>query len=62
MIWPLVEKVYVVWAPTTDTKRFRLPIYVFCVVTVALYTVVAILLFIGEPLRLIFNLLRHSNV
>lgn len=44
----LIEKVHIVWAPTSGAKRFRSPVYIICVVTVALYAVVAALMCIGR--------------
>jgi len=44
----LIEKVHIVWAPTANTKRFRSPIYIVCVVTVSLYAVVAALMYSGR--------------
>lgn len=45
----LVEKVRVVWAPTSNANRWRSPVYIICVVTVALYGVVTALMFYGTP-------------
>jgi len=42
-----VEKVHVVWAPTSNTRRFLSPVYILCVITVSLYAVVAVIQFIG---------------
>jgi len=44
----LIEKVHVVWARTANAKRFRSPVYIISVITVALYAVVAALMFIGR--------------
>lgn len=44
----LIEKVHVVWAPTSNTRRFRSPVYIICVITVTLYAVVAALMFLGR--------------
>jgi len=44
----LIEKVHVVWAPTSNTRRFLSPVYILCVITVSLYAVVAVIQFIGR--------------
>lgn len=44
----LIEKVHVVWAPTSNTKRLTSPVFIICAVTVALYAVVVGLMFIGR--------------
>ncbi|KIM84333.1 hypothetical protein PILCRDRAFT_781610 [Piloderma croceum F 1598] len=44
----LIEKVHVVWAPTSNTKRCRSPVYIISAVTVALYAVVTALMYIGR--------------
>ncbi|KZP02774.1 hypothetical protein FIBSPDRAFT_1055657, partial [Athelia psychrophila] len=51
----LIEKVYVVWAPTTETKRFHVPIYVVCVITVTSYVVITILMYIGSRHHITIN-------
>lgn len=51
----LVEKVHVVWAPTLHAKRFKSTIYIICVITVALYPAVAILLIVGTCESIVFE-------
>ncbi|TFK36647.1 hypothetical protein BDQ12DRAFT_686276 [Crucibulum laeve] len=46
----LTEKVHVVWSPTVGTRRFESPVYLTCLVTVALYCIV-ITLMMGGPIH-----------
>jgi hypothetical protein len=42
----LAEKVYVVW--NTNCSRLRSPVYIICIVTVALYSAVVLVMFLGR--------------
>ncbi|KAJ7593380.1 hypothetical protein C8J56DRAFT_1045839 [Mycena floridula] len=44
----LIERVHIVWPPATGTSRFKSPIYVVCLITVALYAVVIGLMIVGR--------------
>ncbi|KAF9004074.1 hypothetical protein BDQ17DRAFT_1241723 [Cyathus striatus] len=46
----LAEKVHVVWSPTVGTRRFESPVYLTCIVSVALYCIV-ITLMVGGPIH-----------
>ncbi|KDQ49659.1 hypothetical protein JAAARDRAFT_617901 [Jaapia argillacea MUCL 33604] len=43
----LMEKVYLVWSPTTALSRFKSQVYVWCFVAVSIYSVVAVVVVIG---------------
>ncbi|KDQ58749.1 hypothetical protein JAAARDRAFT_128742 [Jaapia argillacea MUCL 33604] len=44
----LVEKVYIVWAPSMGhTKRFKSPVYIYCFTAVSLYSIVVVTAVIG---------------
>jgi len=44
----LIERVHVVWQPTSGARRFKSPVYIICAITVALYGVIAALLVFGR--------------
>ena len=63
-IVPLVEKVHVVWSPTTGAKRLKSTIYVACTVVLSMYGVVlALMTLVGKSLAIMltFRVLSASQ-